>query len=75
MNRTNSSQFDESRGKSVGGKHYGINGLRYFKPKFLSNLNSNENAHGKMKINDHDNKKTFVKKENVPPPDIQVFPK
>ena len=75
MLRTNSSQFDEGRGKSVGGKLFNMTGLRYFKPKFLSSLNSTENTNGKQKVNDAPIHKTVLKKENVPPPDIQVFPK
>lgn len=51
MFRTNSSQMDEGRGKSVGGKMFNMTGLRYFKPKFLSNLNENANIHGKQKGN------------------------
>lgn len=50
MFRTNSSQIDEGRGKSVGGNNFSLTGLRYFKPKFLSNLNSNDDTHGKSKI-------------------------
>lgn len=62
MFRTNSSQADENRGKSVGGKLFNMTSLRYFKPKFLSSLNANENMNGKTKVQDLEVKKVVLKK-------------
>ena len=62
MYRTNSSQVEDSRGRSVGGKLFNMTNLRHFQPKFLSSLNSTENMNGKIKTQDVEVQKVGLRK-------------